>query len=139
MVFSDDFLHFLKIKIFFYRIHQNYLVALTSAAHSNRKVWWDSLHLQWGEMAQEDTVLPEPISRSAGSCCSVRADLELISTMDSNLISGEGVVPLVVKASFFHENEPATNKPIKSVMKQFVRPIQPNNKLTWRTSKERKN
>ena len=28
MVFSDDFLHFLQIKIFFFRIHQNYLVAL---------------------------------------------------------------------------------------------------------------
>ena len=28
IVFSDDFLHFLKIKIFFYWIHQNYLVAL---------------------------------------------------------------------------------------------------------------
>ena len=31
MVFSDDFLHFLKIKIFFPRIYQNYLVALRSA------------------------------------------------------------------------------------------------------------
>ena len=29
MVFTDDFLHFLKMKIFFFRIHQNYLVALT--------------------------------------------------------------------------------------------------------------
>ena len=29
MVFSDDFLHFLKIKIFLGQIHQNYLVALT--------------------------------------------------------------------------------------------------------------
>ena len=28
MVFSDDFLHFLKIKNFFSWIHQNYLVAL---------------------------------------------------------------------------------------------------------------
>ena len=28
MVFSGDFLHFLKIKIFFFWIHQNYLVAL---------------------------------------------------------------------------------------------------------------
>ena len=28
MVFSNDFLHFLKIKIFFLRIHQNYIVAL---------------------------------------------------------------------------------------------------------------
>ena len=29
MVFSDDFLHFLKINIFFGQIHQNYLVPLT--------------------------------------------------------------------------------------------------------------
>ena len=28
MVFFDDFLYFLKIKIFFFWIHQNYLVAL---------------------------------------------------------------------------------------------------------------
>ena len=28
MVFSDDFLHFLKIKTIFFLIHQNYLVAL---------------------------------------------------------------------------------------------------------------
>ena len=28
MMFSNDFLHFLKIKNFFCRIHQNYLVAL---------------------------------------------------------------------------------------------------------------
>ena len=28
MVFSNDSLHFLKIKIFFGQIHQNYLVAL---------------------------------------------------------------------------------------------------------------
>ena len=28
MVFFDEFLYFLKIKIFFLRIHQNYLVAL---------------------------------------------------------------------------------------------------------------
>ena len=28
MVFSDDYLHFLKIKNFFCRIHPNYLVAL---------------------------------------------------------------------------------------------------------------
>ena len=30
MVFSDDFLHFLKIKKKNCRIHQNYLVALTT-------------------------------------------------------------------------------------------------------------
>ena len=35
MVFSDDFLQFLKIKIFFGQIHQNYLVALSTSGFNN--------------------------------------------------------------------------------------------------------
>ena len=44
MVFSDDFLHFLKIKNFFCWIHQNYLVALMGItgnreAETTRNTW----------------------------------------------------------------------------------------------------
>ena len=40
MVFSDDFLHFVKIKKFFDWIHQNYLVALSIKQFNTNQIIW---------------------------------------------------------------------------------------------------
>ena len=40
MVLSDGMVHFLKIKIFFLKIYQNYLVALNNFKRAQRKVFY---------------------------------------------------------------------------------------------------
>ena len=45
MVFSNDFLHFLKIKNFFFWIHQNYLVALSKCVQQVKKYMWAESNL----------------------------------------------------------------------------------------------